>query len=84
MAAEVAPRETLVVEVGGKRIEVTVPAMSGSLAQRPREPRLPRPVQKRTGGRKANASAGGDTLDFADAGHHRQDRGRERRRSSRG
>lgn len=64
---EAEARETLVVEVGGKRIEVTVPAGGGSgqviagpttgLAAGGRGG-----ASRRAGGRKANATAGGNAL----------------------
>jgi acetyl-CoA/propionyl-CoA carboxylase biotin carboxyl carrier protein len=54
---EPAARETIVVEVGGKRVEVTVPAFGG-VAAAPARGAAP----KRGGGKKAAAGAGGDTL----------------------
>ncbi len=53
---EAEDRETLVVEVGGKRIEVSVPAQVGAPAGRTRE------AVKRTTGRKQAAAASGDSL----------------------
>jgi acetyl-CoA/propionyl-CoA carboxylase, biotin carboxylase, biotin carboxyl carrier protein len=49
-------RETIVVEVGGKRIEVSVPAMGAVVARTANAPKRGGP------GRKANAAASGDTL----------------------
>ena len=57
--AEAAPRERVVVEVGGKRLEVVLPAGfgagGGGGSSRPTAPR-------RSGGGPAGAAAGGDTL----------------------
>ncbi len=56
IADEADERETIVVEVGGKRLEVSVPAMAGPVARTTNAP-------KRTGsGRKAHAAASGDSL----------------------
>jgi acetyl-CoA/propionyl-CoA carboxylase biotin carboxyl carrier protein len=53
------PRETVVVEVGGKRLEVSLPAGFGAgAAAAPAAKKAPR----RAGGGKAGGSAGGDTL----------------------
>jgi acetyl-CoA/propionyl-CoA carboxylase, biotin carboxylase, biotin carboxyl carrier protein len=55
---ETAPRETVTVEVGGKRLSVSLPAglgASGSSA-------APARPTKRTAGKKAGAAASGDTL----------------------
>ncbi|HZE49382.1 MAG TPA: biotin/lipoyl-containing protein, partial [Jatrophihabitantaceae bacterium] len=48
-------RETIVVEVGGKRLEVSLPAGSGGGAARKAAP-------KRSAGRKSGAAASGDSL----------------------
>jgi acetyl-CoA/propionyl-CoA carboxylase biotin carboxyl carrier protein len=53
------PRETVVVEVGGKRLEVSLPAGFGAgAAAAPAAKKAPR----RAGGGKAGGAAGGDTL----------------------
>jgi acetyl-CoA/propionyl-CoA carboxylase, biotin carboxylase, biotin carboxyl carrier protein len=55
-APAVGERETLVVEVGGKRIEVTVPVSAGAVSRTPSAP-------KRGGsGRKQSSTASGDSL----------------------
>ncbi|WP_033340757.1 acetyl/propionyl/methylcrotonyl-CoA carboxylase subunit alpha [Catenuloplanes japonicus] len=51
------PRETIVVEVGGKRLEVSLPAGLGAPA-----PRAGRAPSRRTGGRAGTPAAGGDAL----------------------
>jgi acetyl-CoA/propionyl-CoA carboxylase biotin carboxyl carrier protein len=52
-------RETVVVEVGGKRVEVTLPAFTGTVAATPSA----RPAAARRGGtKKATAAASGDAL----------------------
>ncbi|MER7275235.1 biotin carboxylase N-terminal domain-containing protein [Dactylosporangium sp. NPDC000244] len=57
-AAEVAERSTVVVEVGGKRLEVTLPAGFGAGA-----PAAPAAApRKRAAGKKAGAAASGDAL----------------------
>ncbi len=55
--ADAAPRERVVVEVGGKRLEVVLPAGLGAGAGSTR-PTAPR----RSGGSRAGAAAGGDAL----------------------
>ena len=62
-AAEEQARERVVVEVGGKRLEVVLPAGLGGGAA---------PVAKKAPRRSSSVKAG----DVADAGHHRQGRGR--------
>ncbi|WP_213453045.1 ATP-binding protein [Rhizomonospora bruguierae] len=60
VAAEAAdPRDTVVVEVDGKRLEVSVPAgfLTGAAA-----PASPQKAARRGGGRKQAAAAGGDAL----------------------
>ncbi|HEY7176546.1 MAG TPA: biotin carboxylase N-terminal domain-containing protein [Micromonosporaceae bacterium] len=64
-AGDAAERETVVVEVGGKRIEVVLPALSGlpaigagSAVAGPGRPG----ASRRTGAKKATASASGDAL----------------------
>ncbi|MBB3728442.1 acetyl/propionyl/methylcrotonyl-CoA carboxylase subunit alpha [Nonomuraea dietziae] len=57
-SAEPAARESVTVEVGGKRLEVVLPA--GFAASAPR-PTAGRPSRRRAGGAK-KAAAGGDTL----------------------
>ncbi len=52
------PRETVVVEVGGKRLEVTLPAGLGAGSA----PAASKKAPKRGGGKKAGAAASGDTL----------------------
>jgi acetyl-CoA/propionyl-CoA carboxylase biotin carboxyl carrier protein len=58
-AAEAEPRETVVVEVGGRRLEVTLPAGlgagSGPVAG-------PMKAARKAGGKKAGAAASGDAL----------------------
>ncbi len=57
-SAETAARETVVVEVGGKRIEVSLPAELGASA---RPPSTAGPM-KRTAGKKAGRGATGDSV----------------------
>ncbi len=57
--AEAAGRESVVVEVGGKRIEVTLPAGFGASAAPAAGGAGPK---KRTGGKKAAGGASGDSL----------------------
>ncbi|MDP3711066.1 MAG: biotin carboxylase N-terminal domain-containing protein [Mycobacteriales bacterium] len=52
------PRETVVVEVGGKRLEVSLPAGLGASAG----PAKKGPAKRAAGGRKAGAAASGDSL----------------------
>jgi acetyl-CoA/propionyl-CoA carboxylase biotin carboxyl carrier protein len=54
------PRETIVVEVGGKRLEVSLPAGFGAGGAGPGTARKAAP--KRSGSRKAAAAASGDAL----------------------
>jgi acetyl-CoA/propionyl-CoA carboxylase biotin carboxyl carrier protein len=56
--SEEAERETVTVEVGGKRLEVVLPAGLGAAAERPAAKRPTR----RTTGASGSAAAGGDTL----------------------
>ncbi|MEV0581777.1 biotin carboxylase N-terminal domain-containing protein [Nonomuraea sp. NPDC050310] len=58
-SAEAAPRETITVEVGGKRLEVVLPAGLGSTTATPRANKPPR--RGGAGAGKASA-AGGDSL----------------------
>jgi acetyl-CoA/propionyl-CoA carboxylase biotin carboxyl carrier protein len=51
------PRETVVVEVGGKRLEVSLPAGFGAGSGGAKKA-----APKRSGGKKAGAAASGDTL----------------------
>ncbi|MGH8962160.1 MAG: biotin/lipoyl-containing protein, partial [Jatrophihabitantaceae bacterium] len=55
-----APRETIVVEVGGKRLEVSLPAGFGAGSGGGGNAR--RAAPKRSAGRKSGAAASGDTL----------------------
>ncbi|SDJ49515.1 biotin carboxyl carrier protein /biotin carboxylase [Frankineae bacterium MT45] len=57
-AAETEPRETVVVEVGGKRLEVSLPSGFGGGAAAPSKKAAP----KRTAGKKSGAAASGDSL----------------------
>ncbi len=57
-AAAAAPRETVVVEVGGKRLEVVLPAGLGAGGAGAASARAPR----RTSGSKPGAAASGDSL----------------------
>jgi acetyl-CoA/propionyl-CoA carboxylase biotin carboxyl carrier protein len=57
--AGAAERETIVVEVGGKRLEVSLPAALGTAAS---TPVASRPAPRRGGARQAAAGAGGDSL----------------------
>jgi acetyl-CoA/propionyl-CoA carboxylase biotin carboxyl carrier protein len=59
-AAEPAERERVVVEVGGRRLEVVLPAGLGSAAGSAGAARA-KPA-RRSGGAKAGAAAGGDAL----------------------
>ncbi|WP_188191131.1 acetyl/propionyl/methylcrotonyl-CoA carboxylase subunit alpha [Nonomuraea sp. SYSU D8015] len=54
-----AARETVIVEVGGKRLEVVLPAGLGASAATPAANKAP---HKRGGGKAKKASAGGDSL----------------------
>nr|MDQ6936505.1 ATP-grasp domain-containing protein [Actinomycetota bacterium] len=57
--SEPEPRETMVVEVGGKRLEVSLPAgFRGGAAEAPARKAAP----KRSTGRKSSAAASGDAL----------------------
>jgi acetyl-CoA/propionyl-CoA carboxylase biotin carboxyl carrier protein len=56
--ADPGERERVVVEVGGKRLEVVLPAGLGAAASRSAGARSPR----RTGGKKTGAAASGDSL----------------------
>jgi acetyl-CoA/propionyl-CoA carboxylase biotin carboxyl carrier protein len=53
------PRETVIVEVGGKRLEVVLPAGLGTSAATPSANKAP---HKRGGGKAKKTSAGGDSL----------------------
>ncbi|MFI5906621.1 acetyl/propionyl/methylcrotonyl-CoA carboxylase subunit alpha [Dactylosporangium sp. NPDC051541] len=55
---DISSRETVVVEVGGKRLEVTLPSGFGA-AKAPASAAAPR---KRAAGKKTGAAAGGDAL----------------------
>ncbi|GAA3448328.1 acetyl/propionyl/methylcrotonyl-CoA carboxylase subunit alpha [Dactylosporangium matsuzakiense] len=57
--ADVAARDVVVVEVGGKRLEVSLPAGFGALKAAALSAPAPK---KRAAGRKAGAAAGGDAL----------------------
>jgi acetyl-CoA/propionyl-CoA carboxylase biotin carboxyl carrier protein len=57
-SAEPGERERIVVEVGGKRLEVVLPAGLGAASGRSAGARSPR----RTGGKKTGAAASGDSL----------------------
>lgn len=59
-APEAGERESVVVEVGGKRLEVVLPAGLGAVAGAAAAPGAKKP--KRTAGKKAGAAAGGDAL----------------------
>ncbi|TQS44986.1 acetyl/propionyl/methylcrotonyl-CoA carboxylase subunit alpha [Cryptosporangium phraense] len=56
-AAEAETRETVVVEVGGKRLEVSLPAGLGVASAEPSKK-----PKKRAGGAKAGVAAGGDAV----------------------
>jgi acetyl-CoA/propionyl-CoA carboxylase biotin carboxyl carrier protein len=53
------PRQTVVVEVGGKRLEVSLPASMGTSAT---APAAAKPAPRRGGGHKSAGTAGGDAL----------------------
>jgi acetyl-CoA/propionyl-CoA carboxylase biotin carboxyl carrier protein len=53
------PRQTVVVEVGGKRLEVSLPASMGTNAV---APVAAKPAPRRGGGHKSAGTAGGDAL----------------------
>lgn len=59
-AEEAGERQTVVVEVGGKRLEVVIPAGLGGLAAGPAAGAAKKP--KRAGGKKAGAAASGDAV----------------------
>jgi len=50
------PRQTVVVEVGGKRLEVSLPASTGTTAT---APAAAKPAPRRGGGHKSAGTAGG-------------------------
>lgn len=58
-AAEAGERQTVVVEVGGKRVEVVIPAGLGGLTA---GPAAGAKKPKRSGGKKAGAAASGDAV----------------------
>jgi acetyl-CoA/propionyl-CoA carboxylase biotin carboxyl carrier protein len=60
--AEAQERETVVVEVGGKRLEVSIPANLIGGTPGAGAAKAGATVRKRTGGRKHAAAGGGDTL----------------------
>ena len=72
--AEAEERQTVTVEVGGRRLEVVLPAGLGGIAAGAGAGAAKKP--KRAKGKKAGAAASGDAVDLADAGHHRQGRRR--------
>ncbi len=53
------PRQTFVVEVGGKRLEVSLPASMGTTVK---APAVAKPAPRRGGGHKSGTAAGGDAL----------------------
>jgi acetyl-CoA/propionyl-CoA carboxylase biotin carboxyl carrier protein len=57
-AAPPPPRDTVVVEVGGRRLEVSLPAGFGMVTQNAAQP----PVRRRASGRGHAAAASGDAL----------------------
>jgi acetyl-CoA/propionyl-CoA carboxylase biotin carboxyl carrier protein len=57
---EAEPRQTVVVEVGGKRLEVRLPAALGAVTNA--GPATSQGPKKRGGGKKASAAASGDAL----------------------
>lgn len=59
-AEEAGERQTVVVEVGGKRLEVSLPGGLGGLAAGPAAGGAKKP--KRAGGKKAGAAASGDAV----------------------
>ncbi|HWI42999.1 MAG TPA: biotin carboxylase N-terminal domain-containing protein [Nocardioides sp.] len=59
-AAEAEEKQTVVVEVGGKRVEVVIPAGLGGLAAGPAAGGAKKP--KRAAGKKAGAAASGDSV----------------------
>ena len=61
-AEEGAARETLVVEVGGKRLEVSLPAGLGVSAGGAPAAATAGPARKRSGGKKSGPQASGDAL----------------------
>ncbi|HEY2670723.1 MAG TPA: biotin carboxylase N-terminal domain-containing protein [Rugosimonospora sp.] len=56
---EAEPRQTIVVEVGGKRLEVSLPASMGTSAK---APAVAKPAPRRGGGYKSGTAASGDAL----------------------
>ena len=73
-----APRQTVVVEVGGRRLEVSLPGRAGAGGGGAAVGGAPAKPRKRGRGGSGSA-ASGDALTSPDAGHHRQGRGRGRR-----
>jgi acetyl-CoA/propionyl-CoA carboxylase biotin carboxyl carrier protein len=53
------PRQTIVVEVGGKRLEVSLPASMGTSGK---APAVAKPAPRRGGGHKSGTVTGGDAL----------------------
>ncbi|WP_203916356.1 acetyl/propionyl/methylcrotonyl-CoA carboxylase subunit alpha [Rugosimonospora africana] len=53
------PRQTIVVEVGGKRLEVSLPASMGTTVK---APAVAKPAPRRGGGHKSGTAASGDAL----------------------
>jgi acetyl-CoA/propionyl-CoA carboxylase biotin carboxyl carrier protein len=56
---EAEPRQTVVVEVGGKRLEVSLPASMGTTVH---APAAAKPAPRRGGGHRGGATASGDAL----------------------
>ena len=75
-AAEDGERETVVVEVGGKRLEVTLPGRALGAGTAAAAAPAGRKPARRAGGAKAGRRRQRRLADLPDAGHHRQDRGR--------
>ena len=82
-ADEPAPRESVVVEVGGKRLEVTLPAGLGASAANGAGA-VGKTAPRRGGAEEVVRRGGGRRPHLADAGHHRQDRRRGRPGGRRG
>ncbi len=62
IAEQDGPRETIVVEVGGKRLEVSLPAGFGAGGSGGSGGGAKRPATKRAAGKKAGVAASGDAL----------------------
>ena len=82
-APDAGERQRVVVEVGGKRLEVVLPASLGSLGVRRRRRRQARQGQEALPQRRRGGRGQRQRADLPHAGHHRQGGRRRRRRCCR-